>query len=77
LLLAAERKIIDHVPKRITHTEEDERYPFSQKQLENRRTVRRPHWATVWQPAQALFQATPLSPRIGATTRGTEELFQT
>src|SRR5260221_9918072 len=29
-------KIIDHVPKRITHTEEDERYPFSQKQLENR-----------------------------------------
>jgi hypothetical protein len=32
-------KIIDHVPKRITHTEEDERYPFSQKQLENRRTV--------------------------------------
>jgi len=39
LLLAAERKIIDHVPKRITHTEEDERYPFSQKQLENRRTV--------------------------------------
>src|SRR6478609_3295186 len=22
-------KIIDHVPKRITHTEEDERYPFS------------------------------------------------